>query len=84
MVFALGAPMLEEDLMIDYEYEIESQCPDGGHDFEPQPVPGGFGIVVGESRCWACGTLASDFNIELRVVVRNQGPANERGQDATA
>jgi hypothetical protein len=38
----------------------EIQCPNGGHDFELMPVPGGMGFVLGESRCRACGALAAD------------------------
>jgi hypothetical protein len=47
-------------------YEHEPQCADGRHDFAELPVSaaGELGIVLGASRCWACGVVASDDNVE--------------------
>ena len=61
-VAAVAAIAKDVVRMNDYAevYDGKFQCPNGAHDFELMPVPGGMGIVLGESRCRTCGALAND------------------------
>jgi len=40
------------------------QCRDGSHDFESQPIGGGWGIVEGASRCRNCQTIADEIKVD--------------------
>ena len=73
--------------MVEYWEECEDvlQCPDGGHDFEPLPVEGGWGIVIGESRCRTCGALADEIKVDGPVLAASGNAADSGatgGQDA--
>jgi|SRR5215469_17286286 len=56
-------------------WEYGPQCRDGQHDFELLPVPGGWGIVEGSSRCSFCETIADETKVD------GPGPQFRRGDE---